>query len=170
MPVQHAQIEQQAALVTVTPGKEYRLVVTAVPPFVGGSVSGTVRLVPKRGDPQHKTVLIRMNLRVPPRLSYTRSLVVLDNAPKTTRRRILIQSNGATDLAIVGVAATNDAVSTTVQPLVAGRSYQVLVTMPAGTRLAEKEEIIIRTNDREYSELRVLLRRTRPRSQRRPAR
>ncbi|MGO8700655.1 MAG: DUF1573 domain-containing protein [Limisphaerales bacterium] len=132
-----------AELETVTPGKEYKLVVTALPPFAIGSVSTTVSL---------KTTLITatnfdLNVvaSVQPEIQVSPPQLRLGALPSvwTTNRGVFIHGNGPARLTLSDPECTDPRIHVQINPIGVQNIYNLLVAFPPNYQIEQGKGVEI---------------------------
>jgi hypothetical protein len=132
-----------AELETVTPGKEYKLVVTALPPFAIGSASTTVSL---------KTTLatatnfdLNVVASVQPEIQVSPPQLRLGALPNvwTTNRGVFIHGNGPARLTLSDPECTDPRVHVQINPIGVQNIYNLLVAFPPNYQLEQGKGVEI---------------------------
>jgi len=117
----------------VEPGKKYTLVVTAVPPFKIGNNFGDIEL--STGVAELPTLKLQASLLVSPELEVMPDrLLVPSAASSSTKRPIMVRNNGLTLMQLSNAVCTHPDVNVELRETQAGRSWQIMVDVPAGYR------------------------------------
>ncbi|MBN1342544.1 MAG: DUF1573 domain-containing protein [Phycisphaerae bacterium] len=144
-----------AKIEAVTPGKEYKLIMTARPPYKSGVTVGKIEL--STGLTREPTLEIRPQVYVPPRLMVVPSrLTVAQPLPVGAREVVSVRNNGDTDVKVTGVTTGLEGVTTEIRSLREGKIHNIDIRLPNGLKIpAGGGELIIRTDDKEMPELKV---------------
>lgn len=155
---QPADSKFKAELVEKTPGKQFDLRISAVPPFAPGNLRTTVTL--KTNIPEQNEVTVDVNGIVPSRLEVQPS-VVLVNQPRgeeTTgvSRVVRFTNYGKNPVKVLEASVDDPAVTVNVSERKVGESYTVQVQMPAGYQPpATGKSITLKTDDTEQPTITV---------------
>ncbi|MDO8632039.1 MAG: DUF1573 domain-containing protein, partial [Phycisphaerales bacterium] len=149
---QPADSKFKAELVEKTPGKQFDLRISAVPPFEPGNLRSTITL--KTNIPEQNEVTVDVNGIVPARLEVQPSVVIV-NQPRgedTTgvSRVVRFTNYGKNPVKVLEATVDDPAVTVNVSERKAGESYTVQVQMPAGYQPpATGKSITLKTDDTE---------------------
>jgi thiol-disulfide isomerase/thioredoxin len=155
---QPADSKFKAELVEKTPGKQFDLRISAVPPFAPGNLRATVTL--KTNIPEQNEVTVDVNGIVPARLEVQPSVVIV-NPPRgeeTTgvSRVVRFTNYGKNPVKVLEATVDDPAVTVNVSERKAGESYTVQVQMPAGYQPpATGKSITLKTDDTEQPTITV---------------
>lgn len=122
----------QAELKTIKPGKEFKLVVRAVPPFKNGSQWSTITL--ETSSPAKPKITINASGYAAPRVQFTPSRLLLHPYPleRDTERSIFVIHNATAPLKILDVTVNVDSVATRLIEMKPGKQFRITVKFPAG--------------------------------------
>lgn len=145
-----------------TPGKVYKLRVTATPPFEPGLFRKMVTLTTNLEA--QKTVDIDVRGTVPPRLEINPTILTLGmptgaDKDRQINRQIRFQNYGATPTKVTGATIDDPKVKVAVQEVKAGQTYTIQVEFPAGYELpVTGRTVTIATDDSAQPTLPVAVR------------
>lgn len=147
-------------LVEKTPGKQFDLRISAVPPFEPGNLRTTITL--KTNIPEQNEVTVDVNGMVPDRLELQPSVIVLSPSRSTTddttgiSRVIRFTNYGKDPVKVVEATVDDPSVTVNVAERKAGENYTIQVQMPTGyIPPATGKTITIKTDDKEKPVLTV---------------
>ncbi len=123
------------------PGKEYRLIVKAVPPVAPGTPQGQITL--KTSSPQMPVINITAHVNVQPALSAMPSVImlplgVISNKLPTT---VTIQNYASKPLALSDPTVNAKGVAVELKELQPGRLFNVTMTFPEGFQIPQGEMV-----------------------------
>jgi hypothetical protein len=130
----------KAELKTVTPGKNFDVLITAVPPFAPGNSSGTISI---------KTSLASMPVLNITAIALVQPAVVVSPAQISlpskiegwTTNRVIISANGSKALALSDAQASDSRVSVEIKETNAGRVFQLAAIFPPGFQIAPGQRV-----------------------------
>lgn len=145
-----------ALVEAVIPGKEYRLTITARPPYRQNVNAGLLELA--TGLDIQPLLVIRPQATLPPRLLFPAILTVPQPLVPGTTRVLSIRNNGDTPVRVLSAATPLDGVSVEITPVAQGKVHNLKVRFDRSVTLPpEGSELVIRTDDAEFPTLRVHL-------------
>lgn len=123
-------------LITLQPGKEFRLIIKAVPPLPAGSVQGPITLKTSSSNLPLITITAWANLQ--PAVVVVPTQITLPAAPlaSPTPATVAIRNNGTNLLTLTEPAVNAPGVTVALQEYQPGRYYTLTVNFPAGFELA----------------------------------
>jgi len=114
-------------------GKKYSLVVTAQPPFKTGNNYGAIEM--STGVEAMPTLQVQVSLLVSPEFEVLPDRLVLPSASlSSARRSIHVRNNGLSLMQLSRVSCTHPDVNVDMRETQTGRSWQIMVDVPAGYR------------------------------------
>ncbi len=139
----------------ITPGKEYRLVMTARPPYKPGVTAGRVELT--TGLDLQPKLVIRPQAFRPPRVLVTPRVMTLPQPlPMGAKQTISVRNNGTSDVKVLRVATPLAGVKTDIKRLPNGKVHNVIVRFPNNLVLPKGgSQLVVHTNDSEFAEIKV---------------
>lgn len=154
-----------AELKTIKPGKEFELVVQALPPLKQGSVQGTITM--KTSSTNAPTIEVNALAVVQPEVMVAPPQVSLPPGPLAVPFpcSISIRGMGATPLTLAEPSLSLTNVDVQVKTVQEGKYYVVMMTFPAGFQLTQTTEahFMVKTSNPRYPEIKVPIRQvTRP--------
>jgi hypothetical protein len=156
-------------LKSVTPGKEFELHITAVPPFATRSVIALVTL--KTSSPKNPVLSVKAYVLVQPAVGVTPEQLLLPAGPLATTfsPSITIRAGGTNLLALSEPAVSVPGATVQLHQLQPGRLFNLVVNFPAGFQLAagQKGEVTVKSNHPQLALIRVPI--TQPQVQTIPA-
>ncbi len=157
---QPAESKFKAEVIEKTPGKQFDLKISAVPPFEPGNLRTTITL--KTNIPEQNEVTVDVNGLVPDRLEVQPTVITLNparpGAEETTgiSRVIRFTNYGKDPVKVLEATVDDPAVTVNVAERKAGENYTIQVQMPAGyTPPATGRTITLKTDDKEKSTITV---------------
>jgi hypothetical protein len=144
-----------AKIDSVKPGKEYKLTMTARPPYKPGVNTGRIDLT--TGIKLQPKLVIRPQAFSPPRLLVTPNPLTLPKSlPNGAKRTISVRNNGPKDVKVLRATCSIDGVTAEVRSAGEGKVHNVIVRFPSGLALPiGGGEITIHTDDEESPQLKV---------------
>jgi len=148
----------KAELVEKTPGKQFDLRISAVPPFEPGNLRTTITL--KTNIPEQDEVTVDVNGVVPTRLEVQPSVVVVNPArgEDTTgvSRVVRFTNYGKNPVKVLEATVDDPSITVNVSERKAGESYTIQVQMPPGYQPpATGKSITLKTDDTEQPTIAV---------------
>lgn len=134
-----------AELKPVTPGKEYQVLVTTVPPLPQGSVSGRITL--KSSSPEMREIGITVYANnVQPTVTVTPAQVTLAGAPLPEEQTysVNIVNKGAKPLALSQPDINAEGVDVQLKEMQPGQMYAAKLTFPKGFTVAQGQRVELR--------------------------
>jgi hypothetical protein len=144
-----------AKIEIVDPGKEYKLLLTARPPYKPGATVGRIEL--STGLELEPKLLIRPQVHLPQRLLVTpRVLTVAQPLPMGAKQVLSVRNNGTTDVSVTRVTCSIEGVTTEITRLPNGKVHNVRVRFPNGLKLPPAGgQLTVHTDDKEMPKLEV---------------
>ncbi len=141
-----------------TPGKQFDLRISAIPPFEPGNLRTTITL--KTNIPEQKDVTVDVNGIVPARLEVQPSLILVQpprGEESTGVSRVVRFTNyGKSKVKLLEATVDDPGVTVNVSERKAGESYVVQIQMPPGYQPSSPDtKITLKTDDREQPILTV---------------
>ena len=147
-------------LKTIKPGKEFDLVVQAVPPLRQGSVQGTITI--KTSSTNAPKIEVSALAVVQPEVMVAPPQISLPPGPLAAPFpcSVSIRSMGSAPLTISSPSLSLTNVAVQIKTVQEGKYYIVLLTFPAGFQLVQTshEELTVKTSNPRYAEVRVPIR------------
>ncbi len=140
----------KAELKTVTPGKEFELTITALPPLPPGNTSGTISV--KTSLTNMPVINITAMAMVQPAVGVAPSQIVLPpQLDRSTTNRVTITANGSKALALSDPEVSDKRVSVEIKETAPGRVFQLAAVFPPGFRLApgQQAQLSVKSNNAE---------------------
>jgi len=131
----------QAELKPITPGKEYELKVTAVPPFRVGSNRGTITLHTSHAKKPKIPITANCYVPVPVQVAPARLVLLAAPLTKAMERAVYVTHNVGGPLKISDVHLNAEGVEVRVVEDIAGKRYRIVMEFPAGFTMPEEEEL-----------------------------
>jgi len=144
-----------AKIEPITPGKEYRLVITARPPYRPGVNTGRVELT--TGLELQPKLAIRPQAFRPPRVLVTPRVMTLPQPlPMGAKQTLSVRNNGTTDVKVLRVTTPLEGVKTDIKRLPNGKVHNVIVRFPNNLVIPKGgSQLVVHTNDSEFAEIKV---------------
>jgi hypothetical protein len=138
----------KAELKTITPGKEFEVIVTAVPPLASGNNTGTISL--KTSSSNMPVINITAIAMVQPAVGVTPpqiSLPMQINGWLTNR--VTITANGSKALALSDPESSDTNVTVQLKELSPNRAFQLVAVFPPHFQLVpgERAEVSVKSNN-----------------------
>ncbi len=138
----------RAELKTVRPGKEFELLITAVPPFVENRIFSVVTL--KTSMPTNPTISVSAYLNVQQPVTVMPNHVMLPQGPLTNAAHsvVTIQNTGTNSLVLSEPAVNVPGAEAHVKETHPGRLFSLSVDFPLGfqAKLGQKVEVTVKSN------------------------
>jgi len=136
----------KAELAVIEPGQKFELRVSVASTLKPGSNSGTINLT--TGLKDMPSLSIPVNVFVAPDIEITpTSLALSAGIPTDVKRQFSIKNNTEGPIQLSGVEVSNPSLKTTLDEMLAGRTYRLSVEVPAGFKLSPGgDKITIKTN------------------------
>ena len=130
-------------LETVTPGKEYKLRVSTVPPLKNRTNRGTITLT--TSNPQKPKIDILANCYVVPPVKVMPMKILVPPSPITTpsERAVFVNYNVEGSLQISDVQVNSENVSTRVQEQTPGKNYRIIVRFEKDFEYPKDEPLML---------------------------
>lgn len=144
-----------AKLDSVTLGKEYKLTMTARPPYKPGVNTGHIELT--TGITLQPTLTIRPQAFLPPRILVAPATLMLPKSlPDGAKETISVRNNGPKDVKILRATCPLAGVTVEISQLPNQKVHNLTVRFPNGFVLpAEGSQLVIHTDDDEFKEIKV---------------
>lgn len=115
----------------ISPGREYELVVSTVPPVPDGFTQGKILI--ETDSKEEPRVEVSGFASVPPRLVLTPTMIPVPTpVAADTRRSLYLRNEGDTPVHIKEVKVSNPGILTEVNTMQDGKQYRINVTVPKG--------------------------------------
>jgi hypothetical protein len=137
-----------ATLTTNSPGREYQLVVTAVPPFTVGNTPGTVSL--KTSLPSTPILNVNVIVKVQPEVQVSPPQLTLGVMPKVwTTNRVIIRGNSSTPLSLSDPVSSDTRLTAQITPVGPKGMFTLMIGVPPDYKIdpSQKVEISIKSNN-----------------------
>jgi hypothetical protein len=137
----------RVALKETKPGKEYQLVITAVPPFPLGYSQGTVTV--NTSYPDTPTVSMTAIASITPAVQiYPTRLIVNSRPERWITNTITIHGNTTNLLLLSNLKSSDSRIQVEIRPLAGAGAYSLLVAFPPGFHLApgQQAEVTVESN------------------------
>lgn len=147
----------KAELKTVRPGKEFELLITAVPPFIENRVVTAVTL--KTSIPTNPVITVSAYLNVQSPVTVAPNHVMLPQGPLTNAVHpvLTIQNSGTNLLVLSDPTVSVPGPEAHLQELQPGRTFNLTVDFPVGfqTKVGQKVEVTVKSNHPKYPLIQV---------------
>jgi hypothetical protein len=144
-------------LKTNQPGKEFQLVIKAVPPLGSGNVFG--RITMKTSAPEMPILEVSAYATAPQPVTVTPSNLVLPGGPLTNKlmRSVSIRSVWSSPLTLTNAVLNARGVNVQLRELQPGRYFTVTLTFPEGFEVAKGEqvELSVKSNHPQFPLIKV---------------
>ena len=141
-----------AELNIVRPGKEFQLIIRAVPPLAPGTVQGTIEL--KTSSTNVPTIEVTALAIVQPGLVVTPSQITLPPGPldREVPFAISIQNNAGPALALFEPSLNGNVVGVEIKEVVPGRQFTLICTFPPGFQVPQDGQVnlTVKTSDPQH--------------------
>lgn len=147
----------RAELKTVRPGKEFELLITAVPPFLENRVVTAVTL--KTSSPTNPTISVSAYLNVQSPVTVVPNHVMLPQGPLTNVMHpvVTIQNSGTNLLVLTEPVVNVPGAEVHLQEMQPGRVYNLTVDFPVGfqAKVGQKVEVTVKSNHPKFPLIQV---------------
>ncbi len=147
----------KAELNATTPGKEFELTVTTVPPLNNGSNHGMITL--KTSSSEMPLVMINAFATVLPAVQVVPDRVLLPagKLASDTQRFVTVTANDSVDLAVSDVKLNSDEVRASVEPGISGKQIRIRLMIPKGFEAGTATNLVLRlkTNHPQFAEFSI---------------
>ena len=147
----------QAEIKTVRPGKEFELLVTAVPPFSAPTIFAPITL--KSSSTQMPLVTVNAYVIVQEAVVVMPNMITLPPGPlaAASAPAFTIRNNVAEALVLSDASVNVEGATVRVQEPQSGRFFSVTVNFPAGFRIKpdQKVEVSVKSNHPKYPVIKV---------------
>lgn len=147
----------QAELKTITPGKEFEVQITAVPPFAASYVNSPVTL--STSSPRLPRITIPVSAYSQPPVTVMPAQITLPAGPlgPGVRPSITIRNTGTNVLVLSEAAVNLDGATAEVRELQPGRLFTLSLTLPPGLQLqpGQRLEASVKSNHPKYPVIKV---------------
>lgn len=138
----------KAELKTIKEGKEFDLVVTSIPPFTNNYTSAPIKI--KTSSKEMAEINTTAYVSVLPALSIIPQILTLPAGPVAANYRpaITVRNNTTNNVVLSDAAISIPGASVQLQPVQAGKSYNLLLTFPAAfeSTPGQKMEVTVKTS------------------------
>lgn len=125
----------RAVLTTNTPGKEFELAITAVPPFSLRTTQGAITMKTSSTNLPVVSVSALAHRQPPVIVSPNQIFIPPGPLPAATPRTVMIRNNAGTPLTLSSLSVSAPGVESRIVENEPGRFFSVMVTFPAGFQL-----------------------------------
>jgi hypothetical protein len=147
----------RAELKTVRPGKEFELLITAVPPFSENRIVTAVSM--KTSVPTNPTINVSAYLNVQPPVAVMPNHVMLPQGPLTNAVHsvVAIQYSGTKSLILSEPAVSVPGAEVHVQETLPGRYFNLVMDFPVGfqAKVGQKLELTVKSNHPKFPLIQV---------------
>jgi len=132
-----------AQIKTNQPGKEFDLVVSAVPPLSPGSVQGQITI--KTSSTNMPVLSISVFANVQPAIGIYPAQVTLPAGPLAAQitPSVMIQNNGTNALTLSEPMVNGKAVPVQLKEMQPGRSFNATLSFPQGFEISQGEQVVL---------------------------
>jgi hypothetical protein len=133
----------KAELKTITPGKEFEVTVTAVPPFPSANTTGTISI--KTSSINMPVLNITARATVQPAIGLTPAQITLPpQMDRPTTNLVTITARGRKALALSDPMASDERVGVTIKEINPGRVFQLAAVFPPGFRIVPGRQALVK--------------------------
>jgi hypothetical protein len=147
----------QTEVTTNTPGKEYQIIVKAVPPLSPGNQQG--QLTVKTTSTNAPTLSISVIMNVQAAVAVMPAQMTIPPAPLGSKitQSVTIQNNGTNTLSVSDPKVNLDGVNVEIHERQPGHSYEAVLTFPEGYKLPEypQAEFTVKTSHPQFQVIKV---------------
>lgn len=132
-----------AEIKTTRPGKEYQLVISALPPFAVGNTPGTISL--KTSLSNMATLNVSVFLSVQPAVVVSPSRVSLGPCPdRWTTNYVFIHGNGTNLLSLSEPSCSDSRVTVSIRPIQPARSmFNLAIALPPNYQIPPSQHVTV---------------------------
>ena len=136
----------------MTPGREFKITVTAHPPFIPGANSGKIRI--ETDDPDKPETVVEAYLFLEAAVESSPSHIKLPPAPlaKATKKQVFVTCNDNSKIELGEISVTPEGVTYEVFENLQGKQFRITFIFPEGLSV-EKGDVRIKTSHPEFKEL-----------------
>jgi hypothetical protein len=147
----------KAELKTVQPGKEFELLITAIPPFNTSVVSDVVKITTSSKQTPEINTTAYLTVQQPVMISPAQLMVPAGPLASATRLGVSIRNNWTNSLVLSESAINVPGATITVQETQPGRAFFVSVNFPAGLQISPNQqvELTIKSNHPKFALIKV---------------
>ncbi|MDA1141465.1 MAG: DUF1573 domain-containing protein [Planctomycetota bacterium] len=141
-----------ANIETVTPGREFKITVTAHPPYISGANSGKIRI--ETDDPTKKETVVEAYLFLEAAVEASPQHIKLPPAPlaKPTKKQVFVTCNDDSKIELGDISVSPEGVTYEVFENLPGKQFRITFTFPEGLSV-ERGDVRIKTSHTEFKEL-----------------
>ncbi|HEX3717814.1 MAG TPA: DUF1573 domain-containing protein [Verrucomicrobiae bacterium] len=145
-----------AELKTVRPGKEYQLVISALPPFSTGNTPGSISVKTSLASTPVLSVTAIASVQQPIQVSPSQ-ITLNPSMNRWTTNRVFIRGNGNASLSLEQPQSSDSRLQLQIVPLGMRSMFNLLVAVPPGFEIApgERVELSIKSNQPRYPLIRI---------------
>ena len=147
----------QAELKTVRPGKEFELLITAVPPFTSNATVTTVSV--KTSSPGNPVINVGAYIMVQPPIIVAPNQITLPTGRLSAglSSSVKILNKGTNALALSDPRVNAPGTEVRLQEIQPGQVFGLMVNFPAGFRIKpdEKIEVTVKSNHRQFPLIKI---------------
>ena len=146
-----------AELKTNVPGKEFDLIVSAVPPMSPGTTQGSIRIKTSFTNTPQLTIPAMAYLPQPQLLVTPRGITLASSAGQAVTNKVVIQSSSQQQLVLSEPSVNAKGVTVEVKTLRPGRQYELDVEFPKGFEVPDGPplELSVKSNQPRFPIVRV---------------
>lgn len=146
-------------LTEIEAGKKYELTVTSSPPYP--TKYNRFQMQIDTGLENVPPIKVYCTAILPKRLDLTPEQIYISTTNTVNPRTVRFTNNGENPVKILEATSADERLQVAVQEKEAGRNYEIRVTIPTGYQPpANGTEIVLKTDDKETSELKIPVRST----------
>jgi hypothetical protein len=133
----------KAELKTITPGKEFEVTITAVPPFPSANTTGTISI--KTSSTNMPVISITAVARVQPAIALTPAQITLPpQMDRPTTNFVTITARGSKALALSDPMASDEKIGVTIKEINPGRVFQLAAVFPPGFKIVPGRQVQVK--------------------------
>lgn len=145
----------RAEVITNTPGKDYRIVISVVPPFAPGVTKGEVTVTTSSPDMPKITFDTMANVQSAVSLMPSQILLPTGPLPNAVTNSVVIHYTGTNTFRLSDPAVNASGVKVRLNELKPGKIFQVALMFPKGFQATTPVEFTVKTSDPRQSVLRA---------------
>jgi hypothetical protein len=145
----------RAEIITNTPGRDYHIAISVVPPFASGITKGEVVVNTSSPDMPKITFSTMANVQSAVSMMPSRILLPSGPLPNAVTNSVIIQYTGTNAFRLTDPAVNANAVKVRLTELKPGKIFQAALMFPKGFQVAAPVEFTVKTSDPRQSILRA---------------
>lgn len=145
-----------AGIESIKPGKEYKVILKARPPYKVDNNRGVIEI--ETGLSRQPKIAIRPQAQLTPRIVATTVVQLPQPLPSGAIRQVFVRNNGTTPIKVTKVTTELKGVTSEIEAVQGGKVHNIKLRFPPGFELPERGgNVVVHTTDAEENEIPIMV-------------